>query len=154
MSEFLEAVSSGTITPELLQVRHLTCLQCCASGSTWIRIKLNAGTGSASKCHIRIKVIRKLDPDPHQFADDKLKCMVLSLFEHFFKGLSLYFEARIRIRIRIEVKGRIRIRMSIKVKSRIRIRIRVPSRIRIRIRIKVISRIGIRINLMRISNTA
>ncbi len=26
MSEFLEAVSSGTITPELLQVSHLTCL--------------------------------------------------------------------------------------------------------------------------------
>jgi hypothetical protein len=26
MSEFLEAVSSGTITPELLQVIHLACL--------------------------------------------------------------------------------------------------------------------------------
>ncbi len=26
-----------------------------------------------------------MDPDPHQFADDKPKCM--SLFEHFFKGL-------------------------------------------------------------------
>jgi hypothetical protein len=44
----------------------------------------------------------------------------MSLFEHFFKVLRLYLEARIRIRIRTEVKGRIRIR--IKVKNRIRIK--------------------------------
>ncbi len=45
----------------------------------------------------------------------------MRLFEHFFKVLSLYLKARIRIRIR--VKSRIRIRM--KVKGRIRIRINV-----------------------------
>jgi hypothetical protein len=39
---------------------------------------------------------------------------------HFFKVLSLYLEARIRIHICINVKGRIQVR--IKVKSRIRIR--------------------------------
>jgi hypothetical protein len=42
-----------------------------------------------------------------------------------FKVLSLYLEARIRIRIRIKVKGRIRIRIRIKVKGRIRFRIKV-----------------------------
>ncbi len=40
----------------------------------------------------------------------------MSLFEHFFKVLSLYWEARIRIRVKW--KGRIWIR--IKVTSRIR----------------------------------
>jgi hypothetical protein len=35
----------------------------------------------------------------------------MSLFEHFFKGLSLYWEARIRIRIR--VKSRIRFRIKV-----------------------------------------
>ncbi len=55
----------------------------------------------------------------------------MSLFEHFFKVLSLYLEARIRI--------------CIKLKRRIRIRIKVTSRIWIRIHIKVASRIGIRI---------
>jgi hypothetical protein len=45
----------------------------------------------------------------------------MSLFEHLFKVLSLYFEAWIRIRIK--VKGRIRI--CIKVTSRIRISIKV-----------------------------
>ncbi len=49
----------------------------------------------------------------------------MSLFEYFFKVFSLYMEARIRIRIRIKVKGRIRIRIRIKVTSRIRIRIRI-----------------------------
>jgi hypothetical protein len=49
----------------------------------------------------------------------------MSLFEEFFKVLSLCQEARIRIRI--NVKGWIRIR--IKVTNRIRIRIRVTSRI-------------------------
>ncbi len=32
----------------------------------------------------------KLDPDPHQFADEKPKSMEMSLFQHFFKVLSLY----------------------------------------------------------------
>jgi hypothetical protein len=63
-------------------------------------------------------------------------------FEHFFKVLSLYLEARIRIRIK--VKGRIRI----KVTSWIRIRINVTSRIRIPI--KVTSWIRIPIKVMRI----
>jgi hypothetical protein len=35
----------------------------------------------------------------------------VSLFEHYFKALTVYLEARIRIRIRIIVKGGIRIRM-------------------------------------------
>jgi hypothetical protein len=42
-----------------------------------------------------------LDPDPDQFADDKPKCM------EYETALSLYLEARIRIRGRIKVKGRI-----------------------------------------------
>jgi hypothetical protein len=48
------------------------------------------------------------DSDPHQFADDKLKCMEYEprVFEHFLKVLSLYLEARIRIWIRIRLKGR------------------------------------------------
>jgi hypothetical protein len=48
-----------------------------------------------------------MDPDPHQFADDKLICMN---YEPIFNVLSLYLEARFRIRVRITVKGRIRIR--------------------------------------------
>jgi hypothetical protein len=40
----------------------------------------------------------KRDPnlDPHQFADDKPKCMEyrMSLLEDFFQVLCLYFEAR------------------------------------------------------------
>jgi hypothetical protein len=47
----------------------------------------------------------------------------LSLFDYFFKVLSFFLEAKIRIRI--------------KVKGRIRIRIKVTSRIRIQVRIKV-----------------
>jgi hypothetical protein len=47
----------------------------------------------------------------------------MSLFEHFFKVLSLYFEVRIQIRIGIKVISRIRIQIRIKVISRIRIRI-------------------------------
>ncbi len=47
----------------------------------------------------------------------------MSLFEHFFKVLILYMEARIRICIK--VKDRIRIRICNKVSSRIRIRINV-----------------------------
>ncbi len=53
----------------------------------------------------------KLDPDPdqHQFADDKPKCM---------KDWSLYLEARIWIRNRIhtKVKSRIRIHIGIRIK--------------------------------------
>jgi hypothetical protein len=73
-----------------------------------------------------------MDPDPHQ--SDKLDLDLqmtsqnawnMSLFEHFFKVLSLYLEAGIRIRIRIKEKGRIRNRICIKVTSRIRIRIRI-----------------------------
>ncbi len=47
----------------------------------------------------------------------------MSLFELFFKVLSRYLEARIRIWSRIRVKDRIRIRIRIKVTSGIRIRI-------------------------------
>jgi hypothetical protein len=66
-----------------------------------------------------------LDPDPdlHQFLEDGLNVWNISLFEHFFTDLSLYSEARIRIRILIRVKSRIRIRISHQIKLRIRIRI-------------------------------
>ncbi len=40
----------------------------------------------------------------------------MSLFEHFFKGLSLYLEARISNRIRIRVKSRIQIRNQTRIK--------------------------------------
>ncbi len=43
----------------------------------------------------------KLDPDPHLFEDDKPKSMGNEPIWHFFKVLSLYLEARIRIRNRI-----------------------------------------------------
>ncbi len=62
----------------------------------------------------------------------------MSLFEHFFKILSLYLEARIRIRSRIKVTRRIRNLIQIL----------------IQIRIKLTSRIWIRIKVMRIRNTA
>jgi hypothetical protein len=102
----------------------------------WIRIRKDP--------HNRIKIYN-LDPEPdpnlHQFADVKPKCMeyepILALtgiqrFEHFF-------EARIWIRMRT----------SNRVKSRIRIRIKQKIRIQIRIRI----RIRIRIKVMQINNT-
>jgi hypothetical protein len=54
-----------------------------------------------------------LDPELHQFADDKPKWNI-NLFGHFFKGLSIYLEARIWIWIRIRVKSHIRIRIRIK----------------------------------------
>ncbi len=50
------------------------------------------------------------DPDPHQIADDKPKCME---YEHFFKGLSLYLQAKIWLRICISVISRIRIRITL-----------------------------------------
>ncbi len=74
------------------------------------------------RIRIRNRQSDKLDPDPHQFADDKPKCMenepiwTLSSFWGFIG------EDRIRIWIRIHIK----------VKSRFRIRIKVTSRIRIR----------------------
>jgi hypothetical protein len=42
----------------------------------------------------------KLDLDPHQFTDDKPKCMEYDPTWALFKSLSFYLEARIRIRIR------------------------------------------------------
>ncbi len=78
----------------------------------WIRIRIS-GSESAYP-----------DPNPHQFADDKPKWRYgKRAYLSTFKVLSLYLEARIRIRNRIKVKDRIRIR--IKVTSRIRIRINV-----------------------------
>jgi hypothetical protein len=67
----------------------------------------------------------KLDPDPHQFADDKPKYIK---YEPSFGS-----KAKIRIRTRIKVEGRMLIR--IKVTSRIQIRIKVTNRIRIRIKV-------------------
>ncbi len=70
----------------------------------------------------------KLDPDPHQFADSRPTGRNVSLFEHFFKILGLYLEAKIRIRIK--VKGRIRIRIKEKGSIQIRVLIKVWIRIR------------------------
>jgi hypothetical protein len=53
------------------------------------------------------------DPDPHQFADDKPIGMEYEPIEHFFKGLRLYLEAKIWMRIRIRVKSWIRIHICI-----------------------------------------
>jgi hypothetical protein len=50
------------------------------------------------KIRIRIRTQSdKLDPEPdaHQFADDKQNVWNMSLFLHFFKGLSLYLEATV-----------------------------------------------------------
>ncbi len=65
----------------------------------------------------------------------------ISLFEHFFKSLSLYLKARIWIRIRIHIKVKKSDPDPHQIKIRIRIRIRVTSRVRILI------------NEMRIHNT-
>ncbi len=49
------------------------------------------------RIRIRIKIYKldpEPDPDPHQFADVK-RVWNMSLFYHFYKGLSLFFEARI-----------------------------------------------------------
>ncbi len=43
---------------------------------------------------------------------DQHRIKIRILFKHFFKGLSLYLEARIWIRIRIKVTSRIRIRIT------------------------------------------
>ncbi len=94
---------------------------------SWIRIRINLPMTSQHEWH-------------------------MSLFEHFFKNLSLYLEARIRIQIHIRVKSRIRIRITYiygsgsashtshtskdpdphQIKIRIQIRIKVMGRIRIR----------------------
>jgi hypothetical protein len=44
------------------------------------------------------------DPDPHQLHMTSQNVWIKSLFEYFFKGLSLYLEARIRIRIHIRIQ--------------------------------------------------
>ena len=68
---------------------------CCGSGSAWIRIKLKGWT-DPDPHHSD-----KLDPDldPNQFADDRPQCMVyrMSLFEHFFQVLNLFWKV-MRIR--------------------------------------------------------
>jgi hypothetical protein len=91
---------------------------------------------------------REPDPVPHRFADDKPKLWNMSLSEHFFKVLTLYLAARIRIRIKVTSRIRILIRIRIKVTSRIRIRIRIPIKVTSRIRIRIC------IKAMRIRNTA
>jgi hypothetical protein len=65
------------------------------------------------------KLDPELDPEPHQFADDKPNILNISLFWHFSNGLSLYsdpYQIKIRIRIRIRAISRIRIRMLIRIK--------------------------------------
>ncbi len=95
--------------------------QCCGSGSgsAWIRIKLKVRI----LIRIRIKMISWIRIRICiNFQMTSQNVWSMSLFEHFFKVLSLYLEAtiRIRIRIRMNVKGRIRIRIRIKVTSRIK----------------------------------
>ncbi len=82
------------------RLRQRSC-QCCGSALKW---KVGSGSG------IRIDL---------QMTSQNVWNM--SLFEHFFKVLSLYLEARILIRTRIKVRGRIWIRIRIKGTSRIRI---------------------------------
>jgi hypothetical protein len=45
----------------------------------------------------------KLDPDP----DPNQSAQLMSLYDHFFKVLSLYVETRIRIRNRITFTGKL-----------------------------------------------
>ncbi len=49
----------------------------------WIRIRTK----------LKGKIVDQVDPDPHQFADDKPKCMEYEPF-----SLSRFLEAKIRIR--------------------------------------------------------
>jgi hypothetical protein len=75
----------------------------------------------------------KLDPTAHQFAAGRPKGTNMSTTRYsstVFKALGLYFEAKIRIRIK--VKGSIRIRIKVKGNIRIRVLIKVTSWIRIR----------------------
>jgi hypothetical protein len=48
----------------------------------------------------------QLDPDRINFQMTSQILGIMSLFEHFFKCLNLYLEAKIWIRFRIRVKGR------------------------------------------------
>jgi hypothetical protein len=115
----------------------------------WIRIRIKVISWIRNRIGIRINL---------QMVSQNVWNM--SLFITFYRGLSLYLEARIwiqiRTRMRVVSRIRIRIRIRIRVIIRIRIRIRVISRIRIHIRIRsrAISRIQIliriRINVMRI----
>ncbi len=82
----------------------------------WIRVKV------ISWIRIRIKVISWIRILIN-FQMTSQNAWNMSLFEHFFKVLSLYLEASIRIRIKVTSKNWIRIR--IKVKYRIRISIKV-----------------------------
>jgi hypothetical protein len=59
----------------------------------------------------------------------------MSLFEHFLKGLSLYFEARIWIHIPDPHQREKSVPDPHQIKIRIRIRVRVTSRIRVRIKV-------------------
>ncbi len=70
-------------------------------------LELSSDSVSAVQCcgiRIRIKIY-KLDPEPnpdlHQFADVKLKCMEYAPILELFQGFEPFFEARIWIRIRI-----------------------------------------------------
>jgi hypothetical protein len=67
------------------------------------------------------------EPDPHQFEDDKPKCMEYKPILALFKGLSLYLEARIWIQslIRIRVKKTNPDPHQNKIRILIRIRIRI-----------------------------
>jgi hypothetical protein len=67
------------------------------------------------RIRIRIRISDKLgpepEPDPHHFQMTSQNVWNMSLFVNFFKGLSLYLEAKIWIRIRIRVINRNRIRI-------------------------------------------
>jgi hypothetical protein len=80
--------------PSLFQTKYLSCSsQRCGSGSFW-----EPGSESASNKTQDPDPHQsgKLNPDPHQFANDKPKFMEYEPILPFFKGLSLYLEARIR----------------------------------------------------------
>jgi hypothetical protein len=140
--------TSFLCVPQGLLIRTGSVAEC-GSGCAGIRIKLKGririsiNVKSWIRIRICIKVISwiRIRINLQMRSPNVWK---MSLFKLLFTVLSLYFEARIRIRIwnRIKVKGRIRIH------------IKLTSLIRIRIRIKVTNRIRIRINVMRIRNTA
>jgi hypothetical protein len=67
--------------------------QCCGSGSM-IRIRMDPHNFCNLDPHRSDKLGPESDPDPHQF-DQKCMEYSISLFEHFFKGLSRYLEAKI-----------------------------------------------------------
>jgi hypothetical protein len=71
-------ILSGCIVSTVFN-RGMFLIQCCGSGSGCIRINLQMTSQNVWN---------------------------MSLFEHFFKVLSLYLEARIRVRIRIKETGR------------------------------------------------